>query len=59
MLHVVTAKRMVKVIWNGSRRWNALGGITTVLDNGDLLIGGVFSIKRVRAGSGKTSAPAQ
>lgn len=42
-----------------SRRWNALGGITTVLDNGDLLIGGVFSIKRVRAGSGKTSAPAQ
>ncbi len=32
-----------------SRRWNALGGITTVLDNGDLLIGGVFAIKRLSA----------
>lgn len=32
-----------------SRRWNALGGITTIMDNGDLLIGGVFTIKRMRA----------
>lgn len=30
-----------------SRKWNALGGITTVLDNGDLLIGGAFAIKRL------------
>ena len=33
-----------------SRLWNAFGGITTVLDNGDLLIGGAFGIKRVSAG---------
>jgi hypothetical protein len=32
-----------------SRLWNAFGGITTVLENGDLLIGGAFGIKRVRA----------
>jgi hypothetical protein len=30
-----------------SRRWNAFGGITTVLENGDLLIGGMFAIKRI------------
>jgi hypothetical protein len=33
-----------------SRVWNALGGITTVLANGDLLIGGMFGIKRIIAG---------
>jgi hypothetical protein len=27
--------------------WNALGGITTILEDGDLLIGGVFAIKRI------------
>jgi hypothetical protein len=32
-----------------SRLWNAFGGITTVLDNGDLLIGGAFGIKRISA----------
>jgi hypothetical protein len=32
-----------------SRVWNAFGGITTILDNGDLLIGGAFGIKRVIA----------
>ncbi len=32
-----------------SRLWNAFGGITTVLENGDLLIGGAFGIKRVSA----------
>jgi hypothetical protein len=32
-----------------SRVWNAYGGITTVLENGDLLIGGMFGIKRVVA----------
>ncbi len=30
-----------------SRLWNAFGGITTVLENGDLLIGGAFGIKRL------------
>jgi hypothetical protein len=30
-----------------SRLWNAYGGITTILEDGDLLIGGVFGIKRV------------
>jgi hypothetical protein len=33
-----------------SRVWNAFGGITTVLENGDLLIGGMFGIKRIVAG---------
>ncbi len=32
-----------------SRVWNAFGGITTVLENGDLLIGGMFGIKRIVA----------
>ncbi len=30
-----------------SRLWNALGGITTILENGDLLLGGAFGIKRL------------
>ena len=30
-----------------SRKWNALGGITTILEGGDLLIGGAFAIKRM------------
>ena len=30
-----------------SRLWNAFGGITTILEDGDLLIGGAFGIKRV------------
>ena len=30
-----------------SRLRNAFGGITTILKDGDLLIGGAFSIKRV------------
>jgi hypothetical protein len=37
---------------DNSRLWNAFGGITTVLDNGDLLIGGAFGIKRVSADAG-------
>jgi hypothetical protein len=36
-----------------SRVWNAFGGITTVLDNGDLLIGGMFAIKRSTVGDFK------
>lgn len=35
-----------------SRLWNAFGGITTILENGDLLIGGAFGIKRVVASDG-------
>jgi hypothetical protein len=30
-----------------SRLWNAFGDITTILEDGDLLIGGAFGIKRV------------
>ncbi|AGH51172.1 hypothetical protein G432_17270 [Sphingomonas sp. MM-1] len=35
-----------------SRRWNAYGGITTLLENGDLMLGGIFSVKRVCIGEG-------
>jgi aryl-alcohol dehydrogenase-like predicted oxidoreductase len=31
------------------RVWNAFGGITTILEDGDLLIGGAFGVKRVIA----------
>jgi len=37
-----------------SRLWNAFGGITTVLENGDLLIGGAFGVKRLSADAGLT-----
>jgi hypothetical protein len=30
-----------------SRVWNAYGGITTILEDGDLMIGGLFGIKRL------------
>lgn len=30
-----------------SRLWNAFGGITTILEDGDLMVGGAFGIKRV------------
>jgi hypothetical protein len=33
-----------------SRAWNAYGGITALLEDGDLLIGGVFAIKRANIG---------
>jgi hypothetical protein len=32
-----------------SRVWNAFGGITTILEDGDLLIGGAFGVKRIVA----------
>ncbi|WP_217426970.1 hypothetical protein [Pandoraea pneumonica] len=32
-----------------SRIWNAFGGITTVMADGDLLIGGAFGVKRIFA----------
>jgi hypothetical protein len=35
-----------------SRVWNAFGGITTILDNSDLLIGGAFGIKRISGALG-------
>ena len=31
-------------------RWNNRGGITTLLDDGDLLLGGFFSVKRYDIG---------
>jgi hypothetical protein len=45
----------VKARWpfpDDSRQWNAYGGITGLLEDGDLLIGGVFAIKRVNRGDG-------
>jgi len=38
--------------------WNAAGGITTILENGDLLIGGVFGIKRISAGNMRRASDA-
>jgi hypothetical protein len=32
---------------DASRVWNAFGGITTILEDGDLMIGGMFAVKRV------------
>jgi hypothetical protein len=34
-----------------SRVWNAFGGITGILENGDLMIGGFFAAKRLRVGN--------
>jgi hypothetical protein len=45
----------IKARWpfpDDSRKWNAYGGITALLEDGDLLIGGVFAIKRVNTGGG-------
>jgi len=45
----------IKARWlfpDESRKWNAYGGITALLEDGDLLIGGVFAIKRVNIGDG-------
>jgi hypothetical protein len=42
----------IKARWtfpNDSCVWNAFGGITTVLEDGGLLIGGAFAIKRIVA----------
>ena len=39
-----------------SRVWNAFGGITTILDNWDLLIAGAFGIKRISGALGCTDA---
>ena len=34
-----------------SRAWNGYGGVATILDNADLMIGGVFALKRVHVGA--------
>jgi hypothetical protein len=34
-----------------SRAWNGFGGIAAILDNADLMIGGVFALKRVHVGT--------
>jgi hypothetical protein len=34
-----------------SRRWNVYGGITTLLENGDLMLGGIFTLKRILIGA--------
>lgn len=44
----------IKARWpfpDDSRKWNAYGGITALLEDGDLLIGGLFAIKRVNIGN--------
>jgi hypothetical protein len=41
------ATRQTWLFPDDSRKWNALGGITTILEDGDLLIGGAFAIKRL------------
>jgi hypothetical protein len=46
----------IKARWpipNYSRKWNAYGGITALLEDGDLLIGSAFAIKRVNIGPGR------
>lgn len=46
----------IKARWqfpNDSRKWNAYGGITALMDDGDLMIGGFFAVKRVNIGINK------
>lgn len=46
----------IKARWqfpDDSRKWNAWGGITGLLENGDLLVGGIFATKRLAVGNGK------
>jgi len=40
-----------------SRAWNAFGGITAILENGDLMIGGMFAIKRLKTGNSLAARP--
>lgn len=45
----------IKARWSfpdDSRKWNAYGGITALLEDGDLMVGGVFAIKRLNIGDG-------
>ena len=44
-----------KAMWpfpGDSRLWHAYGGITALLEDGDLSIGGIFAVKRVNVGDG-------
>ena len=53
---IFEASRFVKARWefpDDSRLWNGWGGIVTILEDGDLLLGGFFGIKRVNVGDGK------
>jgi hypothetical protein len=34
------------------RQWNGYGGVTGLLEDGDFLVGGLFALKRVTAGTG-------
>jgi hypothetical protein len=46
----------VKARWpfpDKSRKWNAYGGITSILEDGDIIVGGAFAIKRVNIGDGR------
>ena len=46
----------VKARWvfpDDSRLWNACFGVTTIVEDGDLLVGGFFGMKRVNIGDGK------
>ena len=48
----------IKARWpfpDDSRKWNAYGGITALLEDGDLLIGGAFAIKRLGIGGAPAS----
>ncbi|EKS42252.1 hypothetical protein [Afipia broomeae] len=36
-----------------SRKWNACGGITSILEHGDMIVGGAFAIKRLNIGDGQ------
>ena len=37
-----------------SRLWNTFGGITTLLEDGDFLLGGFFAVKRVNVSEERT-----
>ncbi len=46
----------VKARWtypDDSRLWNAGASVITIMEDGDLLISGIFAIKRVNGGHGK------
>ena len=42
-----TLKPTLAMSHSDGRLWNAYGGITALLEDGDLLIGGIFAVKRV------------
>jgi hypothetical protein len=41
-----------------SRAWNGYGGVATILDNADLMIGGLFALKRVHVGAASAATRA-